>query len=160
MYTPKQPEAHSSQSQWLTWQSAWQPLCTLETQLRLYSRPVLPCSTTIPSPSLHGTPDFPLPSPPSHMPRHIWHPNTNASVSASQSYDDANSFGNNSAPWNWHAIHNRKHCPLKLNFPNKNKAGRILGKWELFIGMIQKMRSGRRRNNMLLHADTYLAELY
>lgn len=53
MYTPKQPEAHSSQSQWLTWQSAWQPLCTLEIPLRLDSRPVLPRSPP--------SPPYPLP---------------------------------------------------------------------------------------------------
>lgn len=160
MYTPKQPEAHSNESQWLTWQSAWQPLCTLETPLRLYSRPVLPCSTTIPSLSLHGIPHFPLPSPPSHMPRHIWHPSTKPSISASQSHCDANSFGNSSTPWNWHTIHNRKHCPLKLNFLNKNEARRILVQREISIGVIQKMRSERGRNNVLLVADTHSAALY
>lgn len=42
--------------------------------------------------------------------------------SRSQSHYDANSFGNNSAQWNWHTIHSKKkpHCPLTLSFRNKN----------------------------------------
>lgn len=121
MYTPKQPEAHSSQSQWLTWQSAWQPLCTLETALRLI--PALSCRAhyhPLPILYLHGVPHFPLPNPLSHMPKHIWHPRTKPSISANQSHYDANGFGNKSAPWNWHTMRSRKYCPLTLNFLNKN----------------------------------------
>lgn len=54
MYTPKQPEAHSSLPLWLTWQSAWQSLRTQENLLRLHSHPVLPCSAP--------SPPYPLPS--------------------------------------------------------------------------------------------------
>lgn len=54
MCTPKQPEAHSSQSRQLTRQSTWQPVCMLETALRLCSCPVLPCSVPFPP--------YPLPS--------------------------------------------------------------------------------------------------
>lgn len=123
MYTPKQPEAHSSQSQWLTWQSAWQPLCTLETPLRLHSRPVLPCSLS--------SPPYPLPSwrPPllatqtsiSHAKADLALQDQNLPIYANLSPYDANGFGNNSAPWNWHfTAHYRKYCPLTHNFLTKN----------------------------------------
>lgn len=45
---------------------------------------------------LHGIPNFPLPNPPSYMPKHIWHPRTEPAIAASQSYYDANGFGNHS----------------------------------------------------------------
>lgn len=72
-YTPKQPEAHSSRSQWLTWQSAWQPLCTPENPLLLYSRPVLsgpPTSPTHLLTTLH--PPHPVSHPAvSHAKKHL-----------------------------------------------------------------------------------------
>lgn len=98
MYTPKQPEAHSSQSRWLIWQFIWQPLRTLKTALRLCFRPVL-CCTPLPSPP---HPYFSLASLPSHTPRHIWHHRIKPSIPASQFHDGASSFGNNFTPRNWH----------------------------------------------------------
>lgn len=124
MYTPKQPEAHSSQSQWLTWQSAWQPLCTLETPLRLYSRPVLPCS--LPSPP-YPLPSWRPPLPTSHYPTlHLTCQSTFGTPGPSLPYLPTSLtmmpivLETNSAPWNWHTVRYRKYCPLTLNFINKN----------------------------------------
>lgn len=160
MYTPKQPEAHSSQSQWLTWQSTWQRLCTLETPLRLYSRPVLPCSTTSPPYPFMASPTSPYPALHLTCQGTFGTPAPKPSISASQSPMMPTVLETTPHHETGTPYANRKCCTLTLNFLNKNKRQ---GQSSLYkrspLDWSKKVRN-ERQNHVLLGTDTLSAVLY